>query len=154
ERTFHPIDRAVDLDLARGLERVPSLPLGEDVAAGVGRALWSRSRGLGVALPPPEEFGLPPLEAPSFELRIFGSPLELRAELLAVYRAAKIRVGTDDADAGRDRDAEERALARVSAAGLEPDDTEPGLLRASEERAVQFWQNLDALRRDDAVPMS
>ena len=38
-------------------------------------------RGLGVTLPGPEAFGLPPLVAPSFEVRLVGSPLDVRGEL-------------------------------------------------------------------------
>lgn len=149
---FHPVSAEVDLDVAWGLCRVPSLPLTSTTTEKIGRAIFTRGRGLGVALPPPEAFGLPPLEAPSFELALSGSPLDVRGELYAVYRAGRVLVvpGAEEID-GRDREAEAHALALVRSAGLaratedgEPDD---GLGRAAEERAVLLWQEgLPALR--------
>jgi superfamily II DNA or RNA helicase len=149
---FHPVAAEVDLDVAWGLSCVPSLPLGPGTAEKIGRALFARGRGLGVAMPPPETFGLPPLEAPSFELALEGSPLDVRGELRAVYRAGKVRVAPGVRDAGgRDLEAEERALALVRTAGLArlTDDDEPddGLGRAAEDAAVRLWQGgLAALR--------
>jgi hypothetical protein len=144
---FHPVAPEVDLDLAWGLSRVPSLPLSARSAERVGRALLSRGRGLGVALPPPEVFGLPPLEAPTFELALTGTPLDVRGELFAVYRAGRMRVAPNARDiTGRDLAAEAGALALVRAAGLDrlddsgaPEDDD-GLGRAAEERAVYLWQ--------------
>jgi hypothetical protein len=81
---FHPVAPEVDLDVAWGLARVPSLPLTARSAEKIGRALLTRSRGLGLSIPAPETFGLPPLEAPSFELALSGSPLDVRGELFAV----------------------------------------------------------------------
>ena len=144
---FHPVAPEVDLDLAWGLCRVPSLPLSPRSAERVGRALLSRGRGLGVALPPPEVFGLPPLEAPSFELALTGTPLDVRGELFAVYRAGRMRVAPNARDvAGRELDAEASALALVRGAGLDRQDDsgapedDDGLGRAVEERAVYLWQ--------------
>ncbi len=144
---FHPVAAEVDLELAWGLSRVPSLPLSVRSAERVGRALLTRGRGLGVALPSPEVFGLPPLEAPSFELALTGTPLDVRGELFAVYRAGRMRVAPNARDvAGRDLEAEERALALVRAAGLDRIDeaaggaTDDGLGRATEDRAVYLWQ--------------
>ena len=144
---FHPVAPEVDLDLAWGLSRVPSLPLSPRSAERVGRALLTRGRGLGVALPSPEIFGLPPLEAPSFELALTGTPLDVRGELFAVYRAGRMRVAPNATDvAGRDLEAEARALALVRASGLDRTDDDgdeagdDGLGRAVEERAVFLWQ--------------
>jgi len=144
---FHPVAAEVDLDLAWGLSRVPSLPLSTSSAERVGRALLSRGRGLGVTLPPPEVFGLPPLEAPAFELALTGTPLDVRGELFAVYRAGRMRVAPNAHDiAGRDVEAEARALSLVRSAGLDRLDaavdeaSDDGLGRASEERAVHFWR--------------
>ena len=151
---FHPVAPEVDLDVAWGLMRVPSLPLSARSAEKIGRALHSRGRGLGVALPAPEVFGLPPLEAPSFELTLTGTPLDVRGELFAVYGAGRMRVAphTRAAD-GRDLEAEAQALARVREAGLERDSDDAGdddgLGRATEERAVHLWQEgLPALLRE------
>jgi superfamily II DNA or RNA helicase len=144
---FHPVAPEVDLGLAWGLSRVPSLPLSSLSAAHVGRALLSRGRGLGVALPAPEVFGLPPLEAPAFELALTGTPLDVRGELFAIYRAGRMRVAPGARDlAGRDLEAEALALALVRGAGLDRVDddgdtsADDGLVRASEERAVYLWQ--------------
>ena len=143
---FHPVAPEVDLELAWGLSRVPSLPLSARSAERVGRALLTRGRGLGVSLPSPEVFGLPPLDAPSFELALTGTPLDVRGELFAVYRAGRMRVAPNARDvAGRDLEAEERALALVRSAGLDRLDegdatNDDGLGRAAEERAVYLWQ--------------
>jgi superfamily II DNA or RNA helicase len=153
---FHPVAPQVDLDVAWGLARVPSLPLSARSAEKIGRALHARGRGLGVALPPPEVFGLPPLEAPSFELTLEGSPLDVRGELFAVYSAGRTRVAPQRAESqgqGRDLEAEAHALARVREAGLgrDPDDDaeDDGLGRATEDRAVHLWQEgLPALLRE------
>ena len=131
---FHPVAANVDLDVAWGLSRVPSLPLSPSSTEKIGRALYSRGRAVGVALPPPEAFGLPSFEAPSFELTLTGSPLDVTGELFAVYRAGRLRVPHGADLDGRDLDEEERALAVVRAAGLDEDD------RATAERAVHFWQ--------------
>ena len=155
---FHPVAAEVDLDLAWGLSRVTSLPLSARSAERVGRALLTRGRGLGVALPSPEVFGLPPLEAPSFELALSGTPLDVRGELFAVYRAGRMRVAPNARDvAGRDLEAEERALALVRAAGLDRSDEgdrgiDDGLGRAVEERAVYLWQTGIVELRDATSP--
>ena len=136
---FHPVAPEVDLDVARGLARVPSLPFTLRSRERIGRALLMGGRGFGVALPGPEVFGLPPLEAPTFELRLGGSPLEVRGELHAVYRAGKVPIAPRAGDLdGRDLEAEERALVLVRAAGFGEDDD--GAFRASEEHAVDVWQ--------------
>ncbi len=136
--TFHEVAPDVDLDAALGMARVPSLPLADGIADRVGRALLTRGRGLGVALPEPEVFGLPPLEKPSFELRLSGSPLDVVGELFAVYAIGKLPVGKGSAEEGRDLDAEEQALALVGEAGIVQG--ERGLM-ASEERAVLLWES-------------
>ncbi|MEA2750108.1 MAG: hypothetical protein QOI41_4251 [Myxococcales bacterium] len=150
---FHRVAAEVDLDVAWGLMRVPSLPLSSRSAEKIGRALYSRGRRLGVALPPPEVFGLPPLEAPSFELTLTGTPLDVRGELFAVYGVGRMRVAPGLADAnGRDLEAEARALARMRAAGLalEDDAEDDGLGRATEDRAVHLWhEGLTALRQTE-----
>ncbi len=145
---FHPVSPEVDLDVAWGLSRVPSLPLTERSRERVGRALLMGARALGVALPGPEVFGLPPLEAPSFELRLTGSPLDVRGELHAVYRAATVPVAIRGAEAThRDLGAEEHALAMVREAGFVADEDDEGLLRIAEDRAVELWsRTLESLR--------
>jgi superfamily II DNA or RNA helicase len=147
---FHPVAPEVDLDVAWGLTRVPSLPLSSRSAEKIGRALHSRGRRLGIALPPPEVFGLPPLEAPSFELALAGTPLDVRGELFAVYAAGRMRVEPGHVDAnGRDLEAEARALALVHAAGFEASDDDDGAWRALEDCAVHLWhEGLPALRRE------
>jgi superfamily II DNA or RNA helicase len=151
--TFHPIDPSVDLDLALGLQRIPSLGVDATSAERVGRALLSRTRGLGVSMPEPEAFGLAPFEAPSFELRVTGSLLELRAELFAVYSAATVRVRVgDDEDGldGRDAAAEDRALALVRDAGWAANALDPAVLEAEEDAAVRFWQAVPRLRAEES----
>jgi superfamily II DNA or RNA helicase len=133
ERGFFPVAPDVDLDAAMGMQRVPSLPL--DREERVGRAILSRAAGLGVDLPTPTELGLPPLERPTFELRLSGTPLDLRGDLTAVYRAGTFRVGPEPSP-DRDANAEAEAIGLANAAGL---DFEDGLLVAREESAVQLW---------------
>ena len=143
---FHPVAAHVDLDVAWGLSRVPSLPLSSRSAEKIGRALYSRGRALGVALPPPETFGLPPLEAPSFELALTGSPLDVTGELFAVYRAGRWPIpGGAELD-GRDLDAEDRALAIVREAGLDGDG------HATEDGAVHLWQHGIPAIRSSTTP--
>ncbi|MDB4937530.1 MAG: Helicase, family, partial [Labilithrix sp.] len=159
---FHPVAPEVDLDVAWGLALVPSLPLSSRSAEKIGRALLSRGRGLGVLLPPPETFGLPPLEAPSFELALTGTPLDVRGELFALYRAGRMRVAPNARDvAGRDLDAEARALALVRDAGLARSEDEQdqgdddGLGHAVEDRAVHLWQQgMPALRASTSPPIA
>ena len=150
---FHPVAPEVEIDVAWGLSRVPSLPLTSRSRERIGRALLMGVRGLGVGLPGPEVFGLPPLEAPTFELRLTGSPLDVRAELDAVYRAGKVPVvpRRDDA-ANRDVDAEQRGLAIVRAAGF-MDEDDGGALRATEEHAVELWRSGILALRGEAVPI-
>ena len=139
---FHPVAAEVDLDVAWGLTRVPSLPLTSRSAEKIGRALYARGRAVGVALPPPQVFGLPPMEAPSFELALTGSPLDVRGELFAIYRAGRVPVTPGPREAtARDDDAEERALELVREAGLDADGY------ATEDDAVRLWrEGLAALR--------
>jgi len=145
---FHPVAPEVDLDVALGLSVVPSLPLHGETAARVGRTLLGGARARGIALPPPEAFGLPPLEAPTFVLALRGSPLALHATLTAVYRAGSFDVRSGEAGAagsGRDEDAESGALVALERAGFVADAS--GALVAHEERAVEVWQGgLEALR--------
>ena len=153
EHTFYQVASEVDLDAALGMARVPSLPLGGDNEERVGRALLLRGRGLGVTLPAPEVFGLPPLVKPSFELRLSGTPLDVIGELSAVYSIGKVPVGAHRQDVderdGRDVETEAEALARVHEAGFAA--TERGLM-ASEERAVLLWQDGLARLRASASP--
>jgi superfamily II DNA or RNA helicase len=151
---FHPVSSDVDLDMAWGISRVPSLPLSSGSAEKIGRALLTWGRGLGVAVPPPETFGLPPFEAPSFELALEGSPLDVRGKLFAVYRAGKLRVEPNARDAGgRDLEAEERALALVNQAGLVSDPDRPGAdTHATEEHAVHLWQHGIQVLRSSTSP--
>lgn len=136
--TFHEVSPDVDLDAALGMSRVPSLPLAGRTAERVGRALLVRGRGLGVSLPQPEVFGLPPLDKPSFELRLGGSPLAVAGDLFAVYSIGKVPVGKSAPDEARDLEAETHALALVAEAGL--DVGERGLV-AAEDRAVLLWES-------------
>lgn len=138
--TFHPLAPTVDLDVAWGLSQVPSLPLTPAVSTRIGRALLAKGRNLGVRLPSYEVFGLPPPEKPIFEIEVTGSPLDLKLDLHAVYGTMRIRLNEgetpDDDDAyRRDARTEQRALSLVRAAGFDEK------LEASEERAVEFWQN-------------
>jgi|GEM_PF-6159907 len=140
---FHPVAADVDLDVAWGMSVVPSLPIHGALAERVGRALLGRARGAGIALPQPEAFGLPPLEKPSFVLRLSGSPLAVLGDLEAVYSSARIRLSPSaredrDVATGRDLEAEERAIALCREAGL--DTEERGAFTCSEDRAVELWR--------------
>ncbi len=151
--TFHPVAPEVDLDAAWGLSVVPSLPLTPELATRVGRALLGRGSDLGIVLPPPEVFGLPRVSEPSFVVRLSGSPLDVKAELLAVYGDRKPvvvprqppRIGDD----GRDLEAERRATVVLEAAGLAGSDDAFG---ASEEGAVELWRAGIAKLRESERP--
>ena len=152
-RTFYPIAKSVDLDAAVGMQNVPSLPLGRSKER-VGRALLVRGRGLGVAMPAPETFGLPALDVPTFELRLTGSPLDVTGELQAIYSVGKILVtgaGDPTSLTIRDDESEARALSALRAAGLS---FEGGVLSAKEDDAVHLWGELDGLRGSFAVLLS
>lgn len=150
--SFHPLSPDVDLDVAWGFHLVPSLVVTEREAARVGRLLLGRGRANGVTLPPPEAFGLPRLEKPSFAIHLAGLPLEVRAELTAVYSTGSVRLPRreDAAADGRDLAAEAAATALAKEAGLEED--EDGVLRASGEAAARFWQLGIALIRESKTP--
>ncbi len=150
--SFHPLSPDVDLDVAWGFHLVPSLVVTEREAGRVGRLLLGRGPASGVTLPPPEAFGLPRLESPSFTLHLAGLPLELRAELEAVYSAGSVRLPRREGTAadGRDLAAETAATALAKQAGLEED--EEGALRAGGEAAVRFWQLGIALVRESKTP--
>jgi superfamily II DNA or RNA helicase len=142
ERGFFPVAADVDLDAALGMQRVPSLPL--DAAEKVGRAILSRAAGLGIDLPTPADLGLPPLEHPDFELRLSGTPLDLRGELTAIYRAGTFRIGAEPS-LDRDHAAEVDAVQRLQNAGLRFED---GVLQAHDEDAVRLWESEIKLLRD------
>ena len=149
---FHPVSPDVDLAAAWGFHLVPSLVVTERSAVRVGRLLLGRGRASGVTLPPPEAFGLPRIEAPSFALRLAGLPLDVRAELTAEYSGGARTLphrGGPPAD-GRDAGAEDRALARAKEAGLEED--EDGGLRVAGDAAADFWQRGIPLVRDGEDP--
>ncbi len=150
--TFHPVSPDVDLDVAWGFHVVPSLVVTERSTARVGRLLLGRGRASGVTLPPPETFGLPPLEGPSFVLRLAGLPLEVRAELTAVYSGGIVTLLSSAVAAvdGRDVAAEGAAVALAKQAGLEED--EDNSLRVGGEAAVHFWQRGIHLVRDSTSP--
>jgi len=141
--TFHPIACDVDLDAAIGMQAIPSLPFDDEATKQrIGRALLVRAADAGMKVPPPEEFGLPPLVRPTFELDVSGTPLDLVAELRAVYPGGRFVVGAESDDL-RDREAEAAAHARVVAAGFASRD---GVLTACEDAAVQFWERVHDLR--------
>jgi len=155
-RSFHAISPDVDLDVAMGMQRVPSLPIHGALSDRVGRALLLRGRGRGIGLPKPEEFGLPPLEAPSFELRLTGSPLDVQGELSAVYSVGKLAVGrlavhSQESLEGRDSEAETLALQLLEKTGLSID-PQTGLLRAYEDHAVHLWREGIASLRASKEP--
>jgi superfamily II DNA or RNA helicase len=149
---FHPVSPDVDLDVAWGFHAVPSLVVTERSAARVGRLLLGRGRAPGVTLPPPEAFGLPRLQGPSFVLCLAGLPLEVRAQLRAAYPRGTVTLGTEDGTSveGRDVDAEARAVGLAKQAGLKEE--EDGALRAGGESAVLFWQQGIALLRESKDP--
>ncbi|CAN5842855.1 hypothetical protein BH11MYX4_BH11MYX4_61980 [soil metagenome] len=76
----------------------------------------------------------------------------MRAELHAVYGAGTVPVAPRSADAtSRDPDAEEQALERLREAGF-VDDEDEGVLRATEERAVELWTRELARLRESPLP--
>ena len=146
---IHPVRRDVDLEIVKRFTRAPLLRVPPGRMKEAGARLIRAARGRGVTLPVHEAFGLPRLETPRFVLRLSGEPLDVRAELLAVYpgRQVSLTPGRDrvvEVDSERDVEYEARALARAELAGLvgpEPEDAlenPPGLAVAGES-AVAFW---------------
>lgn len=138
---FYPVASDVDLDAAWGLSRVPSLPFSLPLRKRVGQALLS-SGGFGVQLPAREVFGFERRQVPSFELRLRGSPLDVRGELDVIYDAERFAIASRDGEPigiGRDGAAEDQVRAAIVAAGF-IEDSDGGALRASDEAAVDFWR--------------
>jgi SNF2-related domain/Helicase conserved C-terminal domain len=161
----------VDVDFARELARAPALRVPRARLRDAGARLLRATRGRGVAMPPNEAFGLPPMETPRVVLRLSGEPLDVVGELVAVYGAREIPLvgpgplGAPGAGSGgevddrRDLECESRGRAHVEGLGLVqrgPDEdlagaaVDPGLgerVALSGEDAVAFWQKgLLALR--------
>ncbi len=116
-------------------------------AAGlVGR--WSVRGGSGSRFPRARRLGWRRSKRPAFELRLRGSPLDVRGQLAAVYAAGKAPVAPCvPSSFDRSADAEQGALAAVRAAGL-CDDDDDGCLRGTEENAVEFWRHGLAVLRE------
>jgi hypothetical protein len=74
----------VDVDFARELARAPALLVPRARLRDAGARLLRAARGRGVAMPPNEAFGLPPMETPRVVLRLTGEPLDVVGELVAV----------------------------------------------------------------------
>ncbi len=154
QEVFHPVAPDVDLAAAWAFHSVPHLVLPERAATRVGRLLLGRARASGVTLPAPEAFGLARQETPSFVLVLAGWPLDVRAQLSAVYESGAVALGRAAAapGVGRDIEGEARALARVGESGLAED--EDGSMRVAGERAADFWQRgLAVVRNGDAPPI-
>ncbi len=153
---IHPVGPDVDQEIVRRLSAAPKLHVPPGRLGEVGARLYLKTRGRGVALPPPEEFGLPALEIPRIVLRVEGEPLALRATLLAVYSRREVAIapcadaGVADASSDlRDLDLEARAVAHLAAVGFPvQDDPDAGaVLEAAGEGAVRFFSEvLPALR--------
>ncbi len=163
---LYPVGSDVDPDFVRELVRAPVLRVPPGRMKDAGTRLLRATRGRGIALPSHEAFGLAPVETPRIVLRLTGEPLDLTAELIAVYRARQIVLegppdtnasGSTESDASeRDLECEGRALAHVARAGLalgrpKGAEHEPARRSVSGEEAVAFWQTgLLALRaRED-----
>ncbi|HEX3345671.1 MAG TPA: SNF2-related protein, partial [Polyangiaceae bacterium] len=144
---IYRVARDVDLDLAGQLARSSVVLVPPGRLRDAGAKLLRAARGRGIDLPDHETFGLPATETPAFVLRLSGEPLDVRGQLVAVYRAHEVPlfpadgVGSED---GRDLEEETRARAHVEAAGLvartgdeEEDELELG---ASDDDAIAFWQ--------------
>ncbi|MGD0525532.1 MAG: SNF2-related protein [Polyangiaceae bacterium] len=157
---IYRVARDVDLDLAAQLARSSVILVPPGRLRDAGSRLLRAARGRGVAMPAHEIFGLPPTETPDFVLRLWGEPLAVVGELVAVYPAREVLlypvdgVGSED---GRDLDEEARARAHVEAAGVvrgrsgdedgEAEDDASAEVGVSDEDAVAFWQHgLTALR--------
>lgn len=150
---FRPVASGVDQDVAWGFHVSPTLPLPAHEAERIGRALLGEGRGRGVALPAPEEFGLPAIEAPRFVLRLEGTPLDVRGELFANYSLGSVRLLPRAAASmdGRDAEVEERARVVVREAGLTESD---GELAASEDAAIDLWRRgVAGIRASQSPPI-
>ncbi len=158
-KTFHPVDPAVDLDVAWNLFNTPSAELPVRHAPSVFAGLQTALAGRAVSLPAPEEMGLAPRADATLQLRVSGAPLDVEARLEARYDFGIVALSPAgplaplrfEDDVRRDRTREEIAVARVQAAGLVWRD-DLRAFAASHDAAVEFWQKgLPALRADSAA---
>ena len=139
----------VDVDMAAELVRAPTLIVPRAKLEDAGQKLVRAARPRGIVVPRTERFGLPPLEAPRFVLRLAGDPLEVMGALVAVYphgEAPLFGEHVTQAVPPRDDVAESRARAHVIAAGLVhhagTDDGAPTeeWVGAVDEGAIALWQ--------------
>ncbi len=151
---FYPVDPSVDLDVAWSLFRIPAAELPVRQAAKVYAGLQKALAGRAVPLPPPEQMGLAPRAQAALTLRIAGAPLDVRAQLEARYDFGALTLSPEgplnavpfEHDVRRDREHEEGALARVTAAGLRWSEADRAFV-ASQQDAVDFWvRGLPSLR--------
>ena len=170
---IYRVAREVDLGVAQGFVRQPTLHVPRARMKDAGTRLLHATRGRGVTLPGHEVFGLPPQETPRIVVRLEGEPLAVHGDAFAVYRHGEHSL-YDDAtrareDPRRDLDCEERAREALVQAGLvsaappavarESDeehapvdatdaaDAPSGPLFAAGDSAVAFWRDgLAALR--------
>ncbi len=141
---FYPLAPAVDVDAAWRFFVCPSVEVPEGQGATLYRALRTSLHGAHVSLPPPVDLGLSPAERPEFVVRIDGSPLDLKLELLAQYSggAHVLMPGPspEQPESWRDLALEAAALDRLLGLPLSPgwDVTERAFL-ARGESAAALW---------------
>ncbi len=151
-RTLYRIARDVDLDSVRAMRfNRPAVLPDEYNASQLFSLLRDRVSRTGVALPPPEEFGLAPLEKPSLVLRIEGSPLDVKAQLFAQYAAATHLVSIDqptDVASYRDLPTEREAFDYLHDHGWQYHDTLK-CFEAEGDSAARWWfERVPALRAE------
>jgi hypothetical protein len=168
----------VDPDLVRQLVSTPFIRVPPSRLREAGARLLRATRGRGLVMPGHEAFGLPPVETPRIVLRMVGEPLDVAAELVAVYPKGEVPLvgghtaGGEAQDEGRDLELEARARAHVERVGLvqRMDDVNLALtgedsgplavaalaaadrIAVSGESAVAFWQRGLLSLRDAADP--
>jgi SNF2-related domain/Helicase conserved C-terminal domain/Bacterial SNF2 helicase associated len=148
-----PVVKDVDQDLVKGLVQRPMIHVPPSRLQDVGERLFRVARGRGISLPPHETFGLPPLETPRIVLRLAGDALDVKGELVAVYRAREIPLAgnlsglprarfTDD---GRDLETEAAARLAIEGAGL----VRPGSFLDEDDDPATYAAN--AIEDDEPV---
>ncbi|HKQ69257.1 MAG TPA: SNF2-related protein [Polyangiaceae bacterium] len=154
-----PVAPDVDLALTHQLATAPVLFVPPGKLKQAGSELLRSARGRGFSLPPPETFGLPPVETPRIVLRLSGEPLAVDAELVAAYRKREIALALPAGEAkederGRDLETEAMATGAVARAGFNLDATDDGTPRlvVHGEGAIAFWSEGLAELRASRTP--
>jgi len=150
-----PLAAGVDRAVALKMQRIPVLPIKDGGnARAVFLGLRRVMRGRHIALPLATEMDAADVAQGTFTLRLEGSPLEVKARLLAAYPFGTVPAapGAAAQDPRRDPESETAAISAVERAGFHH--VEEGTFWATDDDAVTVWrESLVQLRACAAPPL-